>query len=679
MGKVGNNTTKKPEEESPSKKPRCDGDSGQVPMEKIRSVLGLPPQPAPRPKWPTDEEIISGKAETLVQLATQSYRFVQDRLSLWCYNHGTIQLRTPLYELECPKFTAPDAARGASGNPQNAASGARLTAFKEPWVMQNCKSSLIENGLYEAATPVWKANPIGTKPPTHHTIHQLNMLSNVWSPESYTTSHDCPAQRRFIVPGFISTYVKNIVDVDTILDKKASSFKDLPLINGHLMVWSLFRALENAFVDEDEERILLLFEASLSFSMRMRLDPSEEQQLLDQLSFIETLRIEAKAAGAESFFDFVTFLGKLPSVTEDLSGPKMVEVCKALGITYEGKKVEKTLAYAMIAVLPYTKSKAASSAIKLVEIIAPAVFYEPTKLMRACQTLKKLTQPHECHEAFEYWILFLAADLLCGEMLIEDATTEFFIGEKGGVGQLQIALQKRHFVNWFLNEQVLLAATQENCTVIGLSKIKVKVLTPMTFLQAFSKDVIFSTSSREDKRSFENLALENATKYFAEELNAVGDLAAAELICKAMVNRFDGDFRTLAASGAMLADFLKKQAEDAEESVSLPAAYGTFKKALQSAPVSSNALDTGVVYDAIPGDEESEERSKLYNLVIAKRRESVIFYHLPVGSTDIYRKGGPLTQIMHSSKFIESKGEVGKKNSLLMSSADLFPNKAALG
>ena len=50
MGKVGNNTTKKPEEESPSKKPRCDGDSGQVPMEKIRSVLGLPPQPAPRPK-----------------------------------------------------------------------------------------------------------------------------------------------------------------------------------------------------------------------------------------------------------------------------------------------------------------------------------------------------------------------------------------------------------------------------------------------------------------------------------------------------------------------------------------------------------------------------------------------------------------------------------------------------
>jgi hypothetical protein len=72
MGKVGNNTTKKPEEESPSKKPRCDGDSGQVPMEKIRSVLGLPPQPAPRPKWPTDEEIISGKAETLVQLATQS-------------------------------------------------------------------------------------------------------------------------------------------------------------------------------------------------------------------------------------------------------------------------------------------------------------------------------------------------------------------------------------------------------------------------------------------------------------------------------------------------------------------------------------------------------------------------------------------------------------------------------
>ena len=68
----------------------------------------------------------------------------------------------------------------------------------------------------------------------------------------------------------------------------------------------------------------------------------------------------------------------------------------------------------------------------------------------------------------------------------------------------------------------------------------------------------------------------------------------------------------------------------------------------------------------------------MYNQIIARRRERIIFYQLPLGSSDIYRKGGPLTQILQVSKFIEAKGVAGTSNSVLLMSADLFANKATL-
>ena len=165
--------------------------------------------------------------------------------------------------------------------------------------------------------------------------------------------------------------------------------------------------------------------------------------------------------------------------------------------------------------------------------------------------------------------------------------------------------------------------------------------------------------------------------FFKQELQAIGDLAAADLICKVMVNRYDRDFKELAASGAKLAEFLVNS-EGGEEESSLASAYANFKQALQSAPVSTSVPDMGLVYEIVPGDEESEERSKLYNHIITRRREKVIFYHLAVGDQDIYRKGGPMTKILQGAKFIQSKGAAGTNNSMLLMSADLFANKATL-
>jgi hypothetical protein len=104
--------------------------------------------------------------------------------------------------------------------------------------------------------------------------------------------------------------------------------------------------------------------------------------------------------------------------------------------------------------------------------------------------------------------------------------------------------------------------------------------------------------------SVEVLALEESIVLFGKKMQAVGDIAAAELMCKVMVNRYADDFQSLAASGAKIADFLKDSAREGAESSSLASAYAAFKKTLQSAPVSTSVVDSGVIHDAIPGDDE---------------------------------------------------------------------------
>ena len=51
-------------DEPPPKKPRVDEASGKG-QDEIRVLLGLPLEPAPRPEWPTEAEIASGKQSQL--------------------------------------------------------------------------------------------------------------------------------------------------------------------------------------------------------------------------------------------------------------------------------------------------------------------------------------------------------------------------------------------------------------------------------------------------------------------------------------------------------------------------------------------------------------------------------------------------------------------------------------
>lgn len=211
-------------------------------------------------------------------------------------------------------------------------------------------------------------------------------------------------------------------------------------------------------------------------------------------------------------------------------------------------------------------------------------------------------------DAFVYWIESLHVDTLCGDMKVEEASTEFLVGAKKNVGYLKVTLQKRLFAKWFLQEQLQHATTSDNCTARGLAEIMQKTSTPLTFYRQFSPSFINANPGVIGKGgedlSLEIVTLEESIAYFRSQMQAVGDIAAAELMCRVMVNRYADDFQSLAASGAKIADFLTSSAGEGEEESSLVSAYAAFKKTLQSAPVSTSVVDSGVIHDAIPGDDE---------------------------------------------------------------------------
>lgn len=125
--------------------------------------------------------------------------------------------------------------------------------------------------------------------------------------------------------------------------------------------------------ENDSERVVKLYEASLTALVRIRASPSPAQLVLDGLSFSETVRVSSFANAADSVFEFAVKLSSLDCVNIDLSGPKLVTHLKALGVNYRGKPIEKGMAYAIVAALPFAQSDRARGAVRFLESLAPTI------------------------------------------------------------------------------------------------------------------------------------------------------------------------------------------------------------------------------------------------------------------------------------------------------------------
>ena len=156
---------------------------------------------------------------------------------------------------------------------------------------------------------------------------------------------------------------------------------------------------------------------------------------------------------------------------------------------------------------------------------------------------------------------------------------------------------------------------------------------------------------------------------------------AAALLKNVVAHNYDPEFNTIASTAAPFEMYLNSGGGGDDDTTDFQDAFAEYKESLMEVPVSTEAAASGATaaFAAIPGDEKSEDKEKLYAKVTQKRRESVKFYFVREWKDDIYKKGGKLSEIYQRSNFASARGEPGKKNSLLLFLPELHPTAGAFG
>ena len=136
-----------------------------------------------------------------------------------------------------------------------------------------------------------------------------------------------------------------------------------------------------------KHQFVKLYEASLNVTIRLRVTEDTDQVVLDNLSFAEVIRASAIATTAESFFIFVKRIADLSKFDMDATGPVAVTTLHKLGIQWKGLSIEKSAAYRILAVAPFTTNSAACSADRMLSQACPCFTADPTKIARVAQVI----------------------------------------------------------------------------------------------------------------------------------------------------------------------------------------------------------------------------------------------------------------------------------------------------
>jgi hypothetical protein len=459
----------------------------------------------PRPTKPTERDMIvnSSTCKSPKQYAGEVYKWVVWNLSNLLYDHPKISLRVPLVRQRTPCFEAMTPGTRKRSVP---------TTYKEPWNMENCLTSLSTSGIYEgsftiwqfeAVTEVWKANGdeevnLGVDAVAWPAVIACQGL---WSRVALNkSSEDDDSEGRYIFPAFLMTAIKTIDAVKDLIKHK-NFFRDLPCLVGHAVLWSMYDAFHEvlAALKDDptntklQDRLVKLYEGSVTVTGRMRLDPSSSQLTLDQLSCVDQLRMLHMGSGATSCFEWFLSALRLPGVDATLTGPQMQKKLEEYGVLFKGKAVDRNLAYAILSIVGVADKDAGMAAVRFVERISPVVLSEYSKLMRICQIIKKICAPEELHDACRMVMECLGVSILSGDKEADMFSVEYMAPkEKGKKGFVHACLRKFSFLRWLLDDaanQAASGATNGAVTCDGVMAIRFKFFFPGDFWGSFSEEV----------------------------------------------------------------------------------------------------------------------------------------------------------------------------------------------
>lgn len=471
-------------ESAAAKRAKVSAASGAPPAIAMHTLLGIPEL---RPEWPAmpDEfQIMTGAAPTPYEYIPRLVPNITHRLSVYLHEHKDIQLQVPLFTLQTPEIGA--AAGGAAGVP---------TAFKERWKMPRCAHSLELNGIYEAAmtlyqfctnTNKWNDQELGADLVTWP---QLQACVGFWTKAALTASASNDKMRRLFFPGMLPTCIKSVWEVLELI-KKTLFFQKLPACGGQAILWSWYVAMDVALREGDETIIMQLHQAALNVTSRMRLNPSKDQVALDQMAFVDTLRMKQVAAGATSSFEFAVQVCRLTKTVETDTGPVVEKKLKTLGIQFGGKDVSRTMRYTITAVASIVKKEDCLKAVRFVERSNPNVLANPDKIQRIIACIKKHTNVNEVDHVLVFLMEVIGVSLLCGDAGDDTYSVEKLVGaKKGDPAFVQLCLTKFRFLAWFLNAQMNHAASGATAALSmeGLEKIKSKVASVLAFFREFAK------------------------------------------------------------------------------------------------------------------------------------------------------------------------------------------------
>ena len=267
----------------------------------------------------------------------------------------------------------------------------------------------------------------------------------------------------------------------------------MPVYGGHSVCWSFYAAVDDALEAGDTRRLRLLAEVGNQVTIRLRLKPSAHQLVLDRLSMADELRIKAFGSGVESFFEFCCDIFKLPKIADsEISGPKLVDVLKEFGVSYRGKPIDKSLAYAILAIKPYALDSTCRDTVAFLERIDPRAFEDHSKVTRCCQRIKAFAPQSEHNEYFTYAVENMAVGLLAGNT--KDAsvfTVENLLGKaKGEAGFMKTNVTKKRLAAWFLNQvggEISTASGVTSITTDGYQKLRRWFMSPHKFYTKFAR------------------------------------------------------------------------------------------------------------------------------------------------------------------------------------------------
>lgn len=186
----------------------------------------------------------------------------------------------------------------------DAASGAKLTAFREVMNYTNLMRSFAQSAQYEGAGTVWMLDALTPSRSDIMTISQLDSANWTWSPGAFRLSSPHASSRRYSFGVLLPAKVEDqgVAQRISVNDSGVLFATAVPMLAGRAIVIAWYGAMGEALRAGNEDVVFRLFEAALSVPIRLRLCPDEDTCHVISLLFSENLYASSAAAGAESFW-----------------------------------------------------------------------------------------------------------------------------------------------------------------------------------------------------------------------------------------------------------------------------------------------------------------------------------------------------------------------------------------